>query len=52
MPVEKPSIAVEDQFDRTISESVRIRLMIEQTIFKTNSNEFSYDSEEPGGSPR
>jgi len=53
MPVEKPSIAVEDEFDRKLSESVRIRLMIEQSIFKTkNSNEFSYDSEEPGGSPR
>lgn len=52
MPVEKPSINVEDEFDRTLSESVRIRLMIEHSIFKTkNSNEFSYDSEEPGGSP-
>lgn len=36
----------EDEYDRSLSESVRIRIMIENSIFKTkNSNEFSYDSE-------
>lgn len=45
MPIEKQSMR-EDEYDRTLSESVRIRIMIENSIFKTkNSNEFSYDSE-------
>ena len=51
MPVEKPSINIEDEYDRKLSESVRIRIMIENSIFKTKfSNEFSYGSEE-GVSP-
>ena len=50
MPVEKTSLEeVEDEYDRTISESIRIRIMIENSIFKTkNSNEFSYGSEVSG----
>jgi len=53
MPVEKTSLEeteeVETEYDRTVSESVRIRIMIENSIFKTkNSNEFSYGSEVSG----
>jgi hypothetical protein len=34
-----------DEYDRKLSESVRMRLMIEKCLFKKNSDEFSYDSE-------
>jgi hypothetical protein len=46
MPVDKATMEIEDEYDRKLSESVRIRIMIENSIFKkSSSNEFSYDSE-------
>jgi hypothetical protein len=48
MPIEKTSLEI-DEYDRKLSDSERITIMIVNSIFKkSSSNEFSYDSEEYG----